>query len=136
AEVAAVARRRKLGFVEVAIEMAPSFVARLEAARERIFLGVDRAVIEHVVSDVQRDLAPRSNGMVFEQVAADALDAALERCLGRRPPAHRLVALSPTLWEARPERWRDHPAVIPVLPRVRERAWPVLADALGVPWPG
>jgi hypothetical protein len=123
AEVTAYARRHKIGVAEVEVEMASTLRRRVDGARDAVFFGVTAAVIEHVAADLGQ------TGR-YEEVAPDELDRALAGALRR---AGRVVVLSPSLWEARGERWRDHPAIVPVTTQLTEPAWPRLAEALGVP---
>jgi DNA-binding transcriptional regulator YhcF (GntR family) len=128
-EVTGAARRRGLAFLEVAIAMDTGFVARRAKIRELVFLGVSLAVIEQVAADL-RDHVRSPVRTTQQEVRPGDLDRALETWLGRRA-AGRAVILSPTLWEAIPDRWRHHPAISPAASRIADAAWPDIAEALG-----
>ena len=44
-----------------------------------------------------------------------------------------VALLSPRVWGAVDQSWREHPQVRQITFRIREEAWPVVADAIGLP---
>jgi DNA-binding transcriptional regulator YhcF (GntR family) len=120
---------------EVPIEISSALVDGLRRSKADVaMLGIDRHVIESVARDFARALGRSAKSVTVEEVQPEALDAALKRLFGSgsRSRARRIV-LSPTLFEALPKARRTNRSVLPVTYRVREEAWPAIADALGIP---
>ncbi len=132
-DVSAFARGRRLKVVEAPIEYPIELAAGLARRQEIHFLGINKAVIELIAGDISSHFRSKRPTMSHEEVAPAELDRRLRELLGEPSDAERrFVVLSPSLWEARPPGWRTHPALIPGLPKIQERGWPSLAQALGV----
>lgn len=127
-EVAPLARPPKLAVLDVPIEFSPDLPARLpRRVRDVVILATDDEVAKHAARDARKVLG---TSVASDESSVDGFAAHLER-LGRKPG--RAVVLSPSLWSALPGNLKRDPLFHPLEYRICERAWPRIADAIGLP---
>ncbi|MHC4470252.1 MAG: GntR family transcriptional regulator [Planctomycetota bacterium] len=118
--------------VDVPIVFSPELVLRLtEEAREALFLALDEDTARHVAEDFESLSAAHRLEVGVGSATPEEIDAVVTResAGGDR----RVLLLSPTLWDAVSEEPRSSPWVFPVDYRIREDAWPAVADGIGLP---
>jgi hypothetical protein len=136
AEVDPLADPPDLECIEVPIRFARRSAEKLARLSGRlVVLGIDLRTVAEIASDVKALIDPERLELVLDYVSLGNLDEAVRDHLyddaipGEQPE----VLLSPSLWEAATDNWREHPRVHPVEYEIHEGAWPQVADALGLP---
>ena len=125
----------ELRVVSVPIEVSPLVVQSLAPApSEHIIVETDRTEGESIQRDVQR-LGPTLRTRV---VVSQDPDETLSTLIGEDPApsmeeAKAIVLLSPRVWGRVDPTWRANPVVRQIEYRVVARAWPEIADAIGLP---
>lgn len=135
AEVAALADPPDLLVAEAPIEFSRRQAADLAAlARPIVMLGIDRNRLARFAEDLADLLVAPDSAVSLRETDSDALPDALAKLLapGENDPACPVVLLSSTLWEAAGS-WREHGLIHPIRYQIRSDAWPLIADALGLP---
>lgn len=136
AEVDLLADPPDLECIEVPIRFARRAAKKLARLRGRlVVLGIDLRTIEAIAADVRALIDPERIDLAMDEVSLDDLDEAVRDHLydDGAPAEQPEVLLSPSLWEAAPDNWREHPRVHPVEYEIHEGAWSQVADALGLP---
>jgi DNA-binding transcriptional regulator YhcF (GntR family) len=131
-EVVGLAGADGAGVVDVPIVFSPELVRRLEEeAREARVLALDEDTARHIAEDFESITA--SDDLEFTCASADPeeIDEAVSRV--HSDGDGRVILLSPTLWDSASEESRSSPWVFPVDYRIREDAWPAVADGIGLP---
>jgi len=134
-EVTAFADRSDLVSVGVVIELAPESLRQLRDATEVVVISLDQDRAERIAWDLGERLGERAPKCRALSKGVEELDQTLAEHLGRPDVTDQRtrVFLSPSHWEARPNRWRRHPAVVPMHYRIREADWSNIGDAIGLP---
>lgn len=115
----------------VPIEVSPEIASGIARRHGRIvLLESEDSMARHIAADASRLLG----GARFEVRLLSDPSPAMKQLLGKprggKPPT---VLLSPRLWGALTPEWREHPRVLQISFRVTEAAWPLVADAIGLP---
>ncbi len=114
----------------VPIEVAGDLAGGLPAQVERgVLLELDEVDAGNILEDVQRLGLP----LELEARSAPDVEPELVDILEAETAHEVVVLLSPRVWGSVDRRWREHPRVRQVVFRVREQAWPAIADAIGLP---
>jgi len=129
-ELRPLARTDGLRVASVPIEVSPGLLGRIPR-------GVTEAIVfesddeeAHVIRDDVRALGLDLPLKVHVASEPESALAAWKKKDARR----RSVALvSPRLWGGLAAPWRDQARVVPIEFRIREDAWPEVADAIGLP---
>lgn len=121
----------ELTVLGVPIEVSPEISRELPAgAGELVLLESEENMAEHIAEDLKRLLG--GAGIRIVLVAGSGSD--LERRLGGEPGGGGPVTLlSPRLWGSLDPERRSDPRIRQVTFRVRDDAWPRVAEAVGLP---
>lgn len=120
----------ELDLVNVPIEVAPQLKDKLERARgEIVILEFDETEAAHI----QRDLEKIDPDLSADIEVVTDVNSVLSAMLPTSGGSRVLAMLSPRVWGAAASRWRTHDQVGLVQFQVVERAWPSIADAVGLP---
>jgi len=123
----------KLEVVALPVEVSPRLVNLVgNTNRVLILLESEMQTARTVADDAGRILGRQP----LEIQITDNIQAALTKMLrpaGSRKEPETFALVSPHEWNKIDRKWRDHPNVQLVPFRIREEAWDMIADAVGMP---
>lgn len=121
----------ELTVTAVPIEVSPDISEQLaDGAGELVLLESEENMAEHIAEDLKRVLG----GVRIRTVLVAGPGPDLERQLGHEPDEGGPVTLlSPRLWGSLDPDLRSGPQIRQVTFRVRDDAWPRVAEAIGLP---
>lgn len=129
-EVRALAHPPGRTVAAVPIEVSPEIAAGATGSDEIVLLEREDSMAAHIAEDAAR-LLP---GCRVQTLLTQEPNVELERLLElAAAPPKRLILLSPRLWGEIDPAWRTDPRVRQVCFRVCSSAWPLAAEAAGLP---
>lgn len=131
-EVAALAEEGGLALVDVPIFSSPAIRRLLsgEGGGVRV-LALDEDTARHIAEDFEALAGTDRIDMSFGAAGPEEIDDVVTRELDRGET--RSLVLSTTLWGALSETKKASARVHPLDYRIREEAWPAVADGIGLP---
>jgi DNA-binding transcriptional regulator YhcF (GntR family) len=96
-------------------------------------LTLGRAMAKSIATDLHSRVRHKGISFRSRQASTEAIEGLLRELLGADSPGRgRMVLLSPTLWSAVDQHWKDRRDVRPITYEVVPSAWPEIADAVGM----
>jgi hypothetical protein len=123
----------RLEVVAVPVEVSPQLVELVEHSRNvLILLETEQQTARTVADDAGRILdCPPLEIKITSNIHA-ALTEMLESSISTEGPGT-FALVSPREWSSIDQKWRDHPNVQLVPFQIREEAWDLIADVVGMP---
>lgn len=132
-ELRALARPGELHVASVPIEVSPALLAHIpRGVSEGIVFESDDEEA-HVIRD---DVRALGLALPLKVQVVRELESALEAWKKKDARRRSVALVSPRLWGGLSAAWRDQARVLPIEFRIREEAWPKIADAVGLPLGG
>jgi DNA-binding transcriptional regulator YhcF (GntR family) len=129
-ELRALSRPGELHVASVPIEVSPALLEHIpKGVREAIVFESDDEEA-HVIRD---DVQAIGLELPLKVQVAHELEKALEAWRKKDARGRSVALVSPRLWGTLTPSWRDQARVLPIEFRIREEAWPKIADAIGLP---
>jgi DNA-binding transcriptional regulator YhcF (GntR family) len=124
----------RLEVVAVPVEVSPQLVELVKHSRDvLILLETEQQTARTVADDAGRILnCPPLDIKITSDIHADLTDMLASLHSAEVPEL--FVLVSPHEWSSIDQRWRDHPNVQLVPFQIREEAWDLIADVVGMPF--
>jgi DNA-binding transcriptional regulator YhcF (GntR family) len=127
-------RPKKLSTLPVPIEVAPPNLPKRSKQKPSAVLFEADDEQAHDIADDLRSLHPglKLRSKVIANSSPDGLEEAV-KSWQQKAPANQFVLLSPRLWGRLPAKLQSNRRLREVTFRIREEAWPKIADSIGLP---
>jgi DNA-binding transcriptional regulator YhcF (GntR family) len=133
-ELAALSKTSGWKVIPVPIEPAEHFLRDLgESSPASItVLTLGRPMAKSIATDLRSRVRQEDISFQSRQASTETIDGVLGELVGADRRRRRTVLLSPTLWTAVAQRWRDRDDVRPITYEIVRSAWTQIADAVGM----
>jgi DNA-binding transcriptional regulator YhcF (GntR family) len=131
-ELKEINNQNDLTLLSVPIEVSPALIDEIRQSRERVvLLEAEETMARHIALDAMSIL----RGLAIDIEVVSDVNRRLESYINRHQKglSHQTVLLTPRHWGGVPEQWRSLPFIRPVGFSLADDAWPLIADALGLP---